>query len=1427
MSSRLNISTPATLTVLSGTGTLASLALSSLADGPPSGISVSGATSGTLTVQVIAGNASAGLSASGLAGASISENANTLSITGTQTQVNAALASLELTEPGSAATDVLTLSASDPGFLATRTALAVDVIPLTGPAFVAPALIVTLQPNALDALPDLLLSDPIASGLAAIGLGQDETLTMTLAVASGVLFLPGFTDASAIAASGLGTGTITLNFTADDIAALNTLLAGLEFAGPAGGEHLDYALRNEAGVLPDVLTYGNIYLNIAGSAGANGTLAAGSQNLALGGATLAGTLDVTGTTAVLGDISGTGAVIVAPDASLELPYNALRLGGTSLDFGTIGATTLAVSGTLLDGDGTSLAGPVLLGAGASMDFTGTLVADGAATLGYQQALSLGAGAVLTGGGTLLAGNFSEAGLISGPGTLLAGGGETLLVAAGSVGGGTDLEVASGAVMLLGPVSPLYGVFDATVLTLDSSVTLSFANDAGSGVSGIYADTLGGTGGAFVINGPQAFSGTILGFAPGDQLIFPGLTDFNVFDVARTSFTVAGLDANNATDTYEIYASMAPGTTLMAGLDAEGDPDVMLRTDAASIMPLNLVFAASAGIAQPLQGLSLALITTGTQSLRLTLSAANGMLSDGTLGPAPTLTLTAMGVAAMNAELAGVNYTGSGLADTITLTGNSGILSGLTAYAAVELLAPGTVSGYAGGSYTEAQVDAYGAGGGFLQVTAAIAAGALMVASTTEFTDLLQVNGISGTALLVDDGATAMFNDGATVLLAQDITLGDATGAGTLAITGSVFSTSGNMTLTANPGGAGSAADVLGSLGVAGMLEVGAAGAAVLNLSGSLTAGAATLNTGGTIFAYGSAVADFGGITGAGTIILDNAATAQATSLLTSGALTLGGTASLSVGGLFEMYSAGATLQLGTDTTLQAGSIDLMNGIVSDAGTLAATGAMETSGLVTLGGGTISAATLIVSNTLQGDGVLDAGTLLNAGVILAQGGTLVLGGDIENDSLLEIGPAAALDVAGLLSGAALTFTGAGGLVTVDDPANFSAGFTDFSATDAIDLVGVAPSLVSYSGGTYGVIQTSDSLGNIISQFGIDIAAGQPALTVISDNAGGSLITLGDELPCFARGTGLLTPHGYRAVETLKPGDPLITAKGVRRPVRWIGRRTLDLGPKAARFARPVLIMPDAFGPGLPARMLRLSPLHCVYADGVLVPVTHLVNGATIRREDDAVAMTYYHVELDRHDILLAEGLPCESYFDAGNRSLLYHEAGRRSPARKSFAPSVTTGARLAKIRRRLHAVALVAGFSLTYWPTLRAVAAGQSVLPEIQLQGRWRMARFHFARDVQEITLLSGTACPADTDPDSEDRRELGVCVEASDALALGQGFYPRGVGDDGLWMGKAAALRLAQPDTALTLALAAIVQSWVKPPDPAPGAAVDAGARGG
>jgi collagen type I alpha len=138
-------------------------------------------------------------------------------------------------------------------------------------------------------------------------------------------------------------------------------------------------------------------------------------------------------------------------------------------------------------------------------------------------------------------------------------------------------------------------------------------------------------------------------------------------------------------------------------------------------------------------------------------------------------------------------------------------------------------------------------------------------------------------------------------------------------------------------------------------------------------------------------------------------------------------------------------------------------------------------------------------------------------------------------------------------------------------------------------------------------------------------------------------------CFARGTRLAGPDGEQRVECLAVGDRLLTASGQPRRIVWIGRRRIDCArhpdPNAVW---PVRVRAGAFGPGLPRRDLLLSPQHAVFAEGVLIPVRVLANGGTIRAEARR-AVEYFHVELDRHDVLLAEGLPVESYLDTGDRA----------------------------------------------------------------------------------------------------------------------------------------------------------------------------------
>jgi hypothetical protein len=72
--------------------------------------------------------------------------------------------------------------------------------------------------------------------------------------------------------------------------------------------------------------------------------------------------------------------------------------------------------------------------------------------------------------------------------------------------------------------------------------------------------------------------------------------------------------------------------------------------------------------------------------------------------------------------------------------------------------------------------------------------------------------------------------------------------------------------------------------------------------------------------------------------------------------------------------------------------------------------------------------------------------------------------------------------------------------------------------------------------------------------------------------------------------------------------------------------------------------------VPHRDLYLSPDHAVLAHGVLIPIKYLVNGTTITQASP-VQVTYHHVELSRHAVMVAEGLAAESFLDTGDRSVL--------------------------------------------------------------------------------------------------------------------------------------------------------------------------------
>jgi hypothetical protein len=317
------------------------------------------------------------------------------------------------------------------------------------------------------------------------------------------------------------------------------------------------------------------------------------------------------------------------------------------------------------------------------------------------------------------------------------------------------------------------------------------------------------------------------------------------------------------------------------------------------------------------------------------------------------------------------------------------------------------------------------------------------------------------------------------------------------------------------------------------------------------------------------------------------------------------------------------------------------------------------------------------------------------------------------------------------------------------------------------------------------------------------------------------------PCFAQGVQILTARGEVAVEDLAVGDAAITASGDARPVIWIGSRRVrcDRHPSPAEV-NPVRIRKGAFGDRLPHSDLVVSPGHAVFVDGVLIPAHALINGATIIQEQ-VERIRYFHVELDAHDVLLAEGLPCESYLDDGNRTSFGNSPGhvalhgRLDPKswEHACAPMVAAGPQLAEVQRRLLARAEAMGWTRMDEPDLQLMADGVPIAP-VMVKGD----RLWFAAPAAaELVLVSSASVLAHTLPGVVDLRRLGVAISALKidgqsldlaSPAFGQGFHAQEAHGDHAWRwtdgeGRLA-VTLAEP-AILEVAVLMVAPAWKRP----------------
>jgi hypothetical protein len=202
--------------------------------------------------------------------------------------------------------------------------------------------------------------------------------------------------------------------------------------------------------------------------------------------------------------------------------------------------------------------------------------------------------------------------------------------------------------------------------------------------------------------------------------------------------------------------------------------------------------------------------------------------------------------------------------------------------------------------------------------------------------------------------------------------------------------------------------------------------------------------------------------------------------------------------------------------------------------------------------------------------------------------------------------------------------------------------DLIPSDQVAVAGTPTYYFGYSETTGGtdLLVTNDPLG-----FPVRMYSNDPNLVPKE-----KVTTQAANWPCLLAGTLVATPAGERRVEDLRPGDLVLTPRAEAVTIRWIGRRSaiaMFAGPGAV----PVRIQAGALSDGIPAQDLFVSPDHAILIEGVLANAHALVNGSTIApMTDPPERIDYYHLELDRHRLIVTNGTPVESFVDDVSREL---------------------------------------------------------------------------------------------------------------------------------------------------------------------------------
>jgi Hint domain len=372
-------------------------------------------------------------------------------------------------------------------------------------------------------------------------------------------------------------------------------------------------------------------------------------------------------------------------------------------------------------------------------------------------------------------------------------------------------------------------------------------------------------------------------------------------------------------------------------------------------------------------------------------------------------------------------------------------------------------------------------------------------------------------------------------------------------------------------------------------------------------------------------------------------------------------------------------------------------------------------------------------------------------VYLNGGTLVVAGEVSGG----IGGAAG-------NADSVEFGSAAGKITVDSGAKFVGDIGGFAIGDKVDI----ENLTYYSGARTdltrdagGYSLTTPNQGTL--QF--DGSFSNEHFVFLPDVSTGTYVELVADAACYLRGTRIRTTRGEVPIEALSISDRVVCRSGSTRPVRWLGHRSID----CSRYPEPDSVWPICIRAGAladqqPLRDLWVSPGHAVLVDGVLIQAYLLVNDVTVVRVPRN-RVEYWHVELDAHDLLLAEGLAAESYLDTGNRTAFVNGGTfleaypdfRARHCNETCLPLAIEGPSLEQARARVQQRAYELGYAITDETDVHVIADGERIDPVVLSDTR---VAFNIPAGRRAIELRCHTFVPSSVDFSNPDGRTLGLCV---------------------------------------------------------------------